>query len=196
MAKLESGSNSEYNILLLIIFTHTFLLTLNMSFSSNIYEVIKTIQFFNRFRKGNLVFLTGATKLVFVRTAIHAFTSLVVPLSLRQFSFPTGSNKLVFVRIEQKLLLLIQWDQHFRCRDFSIFFLCKYNNANERIGDFFPLKSFCLLIQIFVLLRGCVFVLFGAFCAFCFFFVLFAHFVLFVRAKSFCQKKKNKKKEV
>ena len=195
MAKLESGSNSEYNILLLIIFTHTFLLTLNMSFSSNIYEVIKTIQFFNRFRKGNLVFLTGATKLVFVRTAIHAFTSLVVPLSLRQFSFSTGSNKLVFVRIEQKLLLLIQWDQHFRCRDFSIFFLCKYNNANERIGDFFPLKSFCLLIQIFVLLRGCVFVLFGAFCAF-WFFLCFLLILCFLCVQNLFVKKKNKKKEV
>ena len=44
-------------------------------------------------------FLTGATKLVFVRIAVHTFTSLVAPLSLRQFSFLTGSNKLVFVYI-------------------------------------------------------------------------------------------------
>ena len=52
-------------------------------------------------------FLTGATKLVFVRIAVHTFTSLVAPLSLRQFSFLTGSNKLVFIRIEQKVLLLV-----------------------------------------------------------------------------------------
>ena len=52
-------------------------------------------------------FLTGATKLVFVRIAVHTFTSLVAPLSLRQFSFLTGSNKLVFFRIEQKILLLV-----------------------------------------------------------------------------------------
>ena len=52
-------------------------------------------------------FLTSATKLVFVRIAVHTFTSLVAPLSLRQFSFLTGSNKLVFVRIEQKVLLLV-----------------------------------------------------------------------------------------
>ena len=32
-------------------------------------------------------FLTGATKLIFVRKAVHTFTSLVGPLSLRQFSF-------------------------------------------------------------------------------------------------------------
>ena len=52
-------------------------------------------------------FLTGATKLVFVRIAVYTLTSLVAPLSLRQFSFLTGSNKLVFVRIEQKVPLLV-----------------------------------------------------------------------------------------
>ena len=54
-----------------------------------------------------LSFLTSATKLVFVRIAVHTFTSLVAPLSLRQFSFLTGSTKLVFVRIEKKVLLLL-----------------------------------------------------------------------------------------
>ena len=48
----------------------------------------------------------GATKLVFVCKAVHTFTSLVAH-SLRQFSFLTGSNKLVFIRIEQKVLLLV-----------------------------------------------------------------------------------------
>ena len=52
-------------------------------------------------------FLTSATKLVFVCIAVHTFNSLVAPLSLRQFSFLTGSNKLVFVRIKQKILLLV-----------------------------------------------------------------------------------------
>ena len=52
-------------------------------------------------------FLTGATKLVFVCIAVHTSTSLVAPLPLRQFSFSTGSNKLVFVRIEQKVFLLV-----------------------------------------------------------------------------------------
>ena len=54
-----------------------------------------------------LRFLTDffATKLVFVHIAVHSFTSLVTPLPLRQFSFLTGSNKLVFVRIEQKILI-------------------------------------------------------------------------------------------
>ena len=42
-AKLESGPDSESDILLLVILTHTFLLTLNISFSSNINKVIKTI---------------------------------------------------------------------------------------------------------------------------------------------------------
>ena len=56
MAKLKPDSDSELDILLLKIFAHTFLLTLNMSFSSNINEVIKIIQFFNRSCKGNLVF--------------------------------------------------------------------------------------------------------------------------------------------
>ena len=53
-------------------------------------------------------FLTGTTKIVFIRViTVHTFTSLVAPLSLRQFSFLTGSNKLVFVRIEKKVLLLV-----------------------------------------------------------------------------------------
>ena len=43
MSKLKSDSDSEEAIVLLIIFTHTFLLTLNKSFSTNVNEVIKTI---------------------------------------------------------------------------------------------------------------------------------------------------------
>ena len=49
-------------------------------------------------------FLTGPTKLVFFRTYVSTFTSLVGPPSLRQFSCLTGPNKLVFARI---VLLLV-----------------------------------------------------------------------------------------
>ena len=49
-------------------------------------------------------FLTGLTKLVFVRMYESSLTSLVEPMSLRQFSFLAGPNKLVFVRI---VLLLV-----------------------------------------------------------------------------------------
>ena len=48
-------------------------------------EFVKTISFSTR-----------AAKLVSVRIAVHTFTNLV-----------TGSNQLVFVRIEQKVLLLV-----------------------------------------------------------------------------------------
>ena len=81
-------------------------------------EVIKTTQFFNQFRIDNLdflanfaqtiQFLAGVGKLVKVRIGVHIFPSLVAPLSLRQFSFLTGSNKLIFVSIEQKVLVLVQ----------------------------------------------------------------------------------------
>ena len=49
-------------------------------------------------------FLTGPTKLVFVRIAGSTYASLVGPLSLRQCSFLTDLNKLVFVRL---VLLLV-----------------------------------------------------------------------------------------
>ena len=39
--------------------------------------------------------------------AVHTFAGFVAPLPLRQFSFLTDSNKLVFVRLERKLLLLV-----------------------------------------------------------------------------------------
>ena len=48
--------------------------------------------------------LNGPKKLVFVCMYGSTFTSLAGPLSLRQFSFLTRPNKLVFVRI---VLLLV-----------------------------------------------------------------------------------------
>ena len=138
-------------------------------------------------------FLTGATKLVFVRIAVHSFTSLVAPLPLRQFRFLTGSNKLVFVCIEQKVLLLVKWDQHFYCRYFSIFFL---GSTKTRIGDFFPAQMFfkrifyfCSLICVFVLLLGCVFVLLVFFVLFVLFGAFCAIWCFVVRAKFFRKKR-------
>ena len=173
MAKLKPDSDSESDILLLKIFAHTFLLTLNMSFSSNINEVIKIIQFFNRSCKGNLVFQpVPLNQFLFV----HTFTSLVASLSIRQYSFLTDSDKLVFVRIEQKVLLLVYWDQHFHCIYFSIFF---FASTKMRINDFSPLRyllsTFFIFVHLFAFLCFCL-VAFLCFLCFWCFLVLFCAF--------------------